>query len=72
MLGKTLGSLKSGEGTIYWISSGVEYSRTIDVGDVEEESDEDIECEQEGEHEGENEGCLFTFTFSGDELTISE
>jgi hypothetical protein len=64
--------LHSGEGTIYWISSGVEYSRTIDVGDVEAESDDDIECEQEGEYEGENEGCLFSFTFSGDKLTISE
>ena len=63
--------LQSGKGTIYWISSGVEYSKTIDIGDVEEGDDDNIECEQEGEHEGENEGCLFSFTFSGEELAIS-
>lgn len=64
--------LRSGKGTIYWISTGVEYSRTIDVGNVEGESEDGIECEQEGEHEGENEGCLFSFTFSGAGLTISK
>ena len=64
--------LQSGKGTIYWVSSGVEYSRTIDVGNVEGESDDGIECEQEGEYEGENEGCLFSFTFSGDGLSISK
>ena len=63
--------LKPGRGDIYWVSSGVEYSRSIDVGNVEENSEDGIECEQEGEHEGENEGCLFSFSFSGDMLTIS-
>ncbi|MFC2085513.1 hypothetical protein ACFLS9_10675 [Bacteroidota bacterium] len=64
--------LRIGKGTIYWISAGIEFSKTIDVGNVEGESDDDIECEQEGEYEGENEGCLFSFTFSGDGLTISK
>ena len=64
--------LKYGKGTIYWISSGKEYSRTIDVGNVEGESEDGIECEQEGEHKGENEGCLFSFTFSGNGLSITK
>ena len=64
--------LKSGKGTIYWISDGVEYSKTLDIGNEAEGDEGDIECEQEGEHEGENEGCLFSFAFSGEELAISK
>jgi len=61
-------NLVAGKGEIKWVSSGVEYSKRIDVGDS---SIDDIECEQEGEHEGENIGCLFSLSFSGDVLTIS-
>ena len=69
--------LKQGSGTVYWVSSGVEYSRDIEIGDSEhenqgEEPGADIECEQEGEHEGENEGCVFSFLFSKDMLAISK
>lgn len=64
--------LQPGQGTVYWTSSGTEYSRTIDIGGIEEGVDDNVECEQEGEHEGENEGCLFSFTFSGDQLSISK
>ena len=64
--------LLPGEGTIYWVSAGVEYSKNINVRNSRiEDSDNDIECEQEGEHEGENEGCVFSFSFSGDALSIS-
>jgi len=64
--------LKSGKGTIYWISEGVEYSKTVDIGNMDEGDDDDVECEQEGEHEGENEGCLFSFKFTGENLSISK
>ncbi len=67
--------LQVGKGRIYWVSNGVEYFKDIKVGDSDSEhegenSDDDIECEQEGENEGENEGCVFTFSFSGNALTI--
>ena len=61
-------TLVASKGTIKWSSSGVEYSKKIDIGDS---NIDDIECEQEGEHEGENEGCIFSLSFSGDMLTIS-
>lgn len=69
--------LKPGMGKIYWVSEGVDYSKNIEVGSSEdgnesEESDNNVECEQEGEHEGENEGCIFSFSFSGDALTITK
>ena len=65
--------LKPGTGTISWKSSGVKYSETITVKRSGiEDSEDDVECEQEGEHEGENEGCVFSFAFSGDELSISK
>ena len=74
-----------GKGKIYLESASVEYSKNIDVGNSGEEhdseyegdehegedSDDAIECEQEGEHEGNNEGCVFSFSFSGDLLTIT-
>ena len=68
----TIKELQNGKATIYWTSKEIEYSRSVNIGDVEEGSDDNIECEQEGENEGENEGCLFSFTFSGDQLTISK
>jgi len=60
-------TLVAGKGTIKWSSSGVEYSKKINIGDS---NIDDIDCEQEGEHEGENEGCLFSLSFSGDTLII--
>jgi len=64
--------LVPGEGTISWESEGVMYSKTINVRNSGiEDSENDIECEQEGEHEGENEGCVFSFSYSGNELSIS-
>lgn len=63
--------LELGEGTIYWKSGGKEYSKTVNIGESGiEDADDDVECEQEGEHEGENEGCVFYFSFSGNELMI--
>ena len=62
-------TLVAGRGTIKWLSSGVEYSKNVNIGDS---NIDDIECEQEGENEGENEGCLFSLSFSGDKLTISK
>lgn len=62
--------LEFGRGTVYWVSSGVAYSRTMNVGFSDGGEDEDIECEQEGEHEGENEGCMFELQFSGDTLSV--
>ena len=61
-------TLVAGKGTIKWLSSGVEYSKNINVGDS---NIDDIECEQEGEQEGENEGCLFSLSFSGETLIIT-
>ena len=69
--------LKPGIGKIYWVSDGIDYSKNIEVGSSEDENegedaDDNIECEQEGEHEGENEGCVYSFSFSGDALTIAK
>lgn len=69
--------LKHGKGKIYWISDGVEYSKEITIGDSEgdhegEDTDDDVDCEHEGEHEGESEGCVFSFSYSGDVLTIAK
>lgn len=64
--------LLQGEGAIHWVSGGVEYSKNINVGSNKiVDADTDIECEQEGENEGENEGCVFSFEFSGDSLSIT-
>ena len=64
--------LLPGEGSIYWVSAGVEYSKNINVVNSGiEDSENDNDCEQEGEHEGENEGCVFSFSFSGNSLSIS-
>jgi len=69
--------LLPGDGKIYWVSAGEEYSKNINVGNSDnqdsdnEDSDVDIECEQEGEYEGENKGCVFSFSFSEDALTIT-
>jgi len=63
--------LLPGEGIVYWVSAGKEYSQNINVGNSDNEnSDDSIECEQEGEYEGENEGCVFSFSFTGDALTM--
>jgi len=64
--------LTPGKGTISWVSSGVTYSKDINVKSSGiEDSENDIECEQEGEYEGENEGCVFSFSFSGNTLAIN-
>ena len=65
--------LLPGEGIVYWESAGVEYSKkmTVSTSGIRD-AENDLECEQEGENEGENEACVFSFSFSGDALSISK
>ena len=65
--------LSVGEGTISWKSAGVEHSKTIFINDSGiEDAEHDMECEQDGNYDGDNEACVFSFSFSGNTLSISK